>query len=420
MNLIKTSYLSLISTCIKMGSGLLITKLLALYTGPAGLAVYSQFHNFIQISISVAKGGVENGLTKYTAQNIEDKSYQSQLFGVAILIALIATTATSCIIIFFSDTISGIVFDTYLYVGAIKLFGLTLILSSLNGIILSIINGRHEIELYTAANITQSILTTIISVALLVRFGLYGALIGLLLSQATSVLAIIFLFRKKLNKIILPIKLKFDKQITLLLLKFSAMSLVTAVLGPLVPMLVRSHIQVSADATTAGLWQAIWYFSSVYLMVVTSTLAVYYLPKFSSIKESHQIKTELIRGLSIIIPSVILLSIFVYFFRNIVVRILFSDEFKEIGELFAWMLVGDVLKIASWFFSYLMLAKAMAKSYIFTEIFFSGTFLILSYVLFLEYGLVGVTYAHTINYMAYLIAVVFITKEYWIIEKKLS
>lgn len=418
MNLIKTSYLSLISTCIKMGSGLLITKLLALYTGPTGLAVYSQFHNFIQISISVAKGGVETGLTKYTAENIENKSYQSLLFGGAVLIALIATTATSLISIFLSTKISWIVFDTYSYASVIKIFGLTLILSSLNGIILSILNGRHEIELYTAANITQSILTTIISVSLLARFGIYGAIIGLLLSQAASVLIIIFLFRKKLTKIILPIKLKYDKKITLLLLRFSAMSLVTAVLGPLVPMLVRSYIQVNADATTAGLWQAIWYFSSVYLMVVTSTLAVYYLPKFASLKESHQINTELKRGLTIIIPSVILLSIFVYIFRNIVVYTLFSSEFKEIEELFSWMLLGDVLKIASWFFSYLMLAKAMAKSYIFTEIFFSGTFLTLSYILFIRYGLVGVTYAHSINYLAYLIAVVFITKEHWLIDKK--
>ena len=129
------------------------------------------------------------------------------------------------------------------------------------------------------------------------------------------------------------------------------MSLVTAVLGPLVPMLIRSYIQAIDDSTTAGMWQAMWYFSSVYLMVVTSTLAVYYLPKFSSLKESDQINAELIKGLRIVIPSVILLSLFILSTKDIVVSILFSHEFKPIEELFAGMLVGDVLKIASWFFS---------------------------------------------------------------------
>ena len=67
-------------------------------------------------------------------------------------------------------------------------------------------------------------------------------------------------------------------------------------------------------------------------------------------------------------------------------------------ELFTWQLVGDIIKISSWLLAYLMLAKAMTKIYIVTEVLFSLSFIILSILFINSFGLVGVTYAFTANY----------------------
>ena len=50
-----------------------------------------------------------------------------------------------------------------------------------------------------------------------------------------------------------------------------------------------------------------------------------------------------------------------------------------------------------------MLAKAKVKSFIFTEIFFTSLFVVLSILSIGEFGLVGITYAYVINYLLYLI-----------------
>jgi PST family polysaccharide transporter len=81
--------------------------------------------------------------------------------------------------------------------------------------------------------------------------------------------------------------------------------------------------------------------------------------------------------------------------------------------LFRWMLIGDVVKLASWLLAYLMLAKAMTRAFIVTEVVFSASFVVLARILVGEYGIEGVTYAYTINYAMYFVAVATVTRRYW-------
>ncbi|MCV5540592.1 O-antigen flippase, partial [Escherichia coli] len=62
--------------------------------------------------------------------------------------------------------------------------------------------------------------------------------------------------------------------------------------------------------------------------------------------------------------------------------------------LFTWQIIGDVFKIASWLLAYVMLAKAMTRIFIISEIFFSVTFVLLSYFFIKSEGTIGVTYAY--------------------------
>jgi PST family polysaccharide transporter len=50
-----------------------------------------------------------------------------------------------------------------------------------------------------------------------------------------------------------------------------------------------------------------------------------------------------------------------------------------LAPLFLWQLIGDFFKIAAWILSYLMLAKAMVKTFIVTEIVFNSINIILSF-----------------------------------------
>ena len=109
-------------------------------------------------------------------------------------------------------------------------------------------------------------------------------------------------------------------------------------------------------------------------------------------------------------PIVIFSASIIYLLKEYIILIVFNESFLPMLELFKWALIGDVIKIASWLISYLMLAKAMTKTFIYTEVIFNCSFMILSVVMIDNYGLIGVTYAYSLNYLFYLICMIYIWK----------
>ncbi|HFG2909168.1 TPA: O-antigen flippase, partial [Escherichia coli] len=69
-----------------------------------------------------------------------------------------------------------------------------------------------------------------------------------------------------------------------------------------------------------------------------------------------------------------------------------------------------VLKIASWLYAFPMLSRGMTKWFISTEVFFSLSLIILSYLFINLYGLIGANMAYATNYFFYFIVVFFLIK----------
>ena len=98
--------------------------------------------------------------------------------------------------------------------------------------------------------------------------------------------------------------------------------------------------------------------------------------------------------------------------RGWVTRLLFSADFASANALYGPQLVGDVVKIASFILSYVMLAKAMTRLFVISEFVFAASYLALVYVFTAHFGLVGAMYAFTINYLLYLAFNVLVVRRY--------
>ena len=79
-------------------------------------------------------------------------------------------------------------------------------------------------------------------------------------------------------------------------------------------------------------------------------------------------------------------------------------------ELFLWQMIGNTIKVAGWLFGYVLVAKAMIKYTVGTEIIFAITFISLSIYFINIYGLVGVTYAYVINSLLHFFIMYYIYK----------
>ena len=410
MTLIKTSILTAISTIITVISGFVINKVIALYIGPSGLAVVGQLQNFMSIVTTFSNGAITSGIVKYTAeyQTIEQKQ---KIFSTSIIISLSCSLIISLLLFGFSGYLSELILKDIRYNSVFIVFGITIFLFALNTILMSILNGQKEIKKYILVNISSSIFSLFFTSFLIIQLNLMGALYAMVVNQSVIFFVTLGFVLKSSWFKIEYFKQGIDKESLVKLSKYSLMAITSVLTVPVSHLIVRNYIGENLSWDDAGYWQGIWYISTMYLMLVTTSLSVYYLPRLSEIQDNLELKKEILNGYKIIMPIVIALALAIYVLREFVVYIAFSDKFLPMLELFKWQLIGDVIKIASWLLGYLMLAKAMTKVFIYTEIGFSVLFVLLSIVFIDSFGLVGITYAFSVNYFLYLIMMILIFRK---------
>ncbi len=411
MNLIKTSFYTIIATIIKILSSLILNKAMSIYVGPSGLALVGQLQNSLQLISVLAQGGINSGVTKYTAEYHNQNQLKHFLWSTSFKITITCSAFVGAFLIIFSNVISQLTLNDVGYQYLFITFGITIVLFSVNQLLLSIINGLQEIKFFIITNIIQNLFTLFYTVTLIYLFSLDGVLFALVTNQSFVLIIILLrLWRYKL----LDVKVffeKFNKSEAKKLSHFSFMTFVSIFSVPVSHLLVRDNIATTISLSDAGYWQSIWYISSIYLMVITTSLSIYYLPKLSEIKDTKVLKNEILSAFKIVIPIVMIGSSAIYILRDLIINIAFTADFLPMRALFKWQMIGDVIRACSWILSYLMLAKSMTKSFVVSEIFFAITFTLLSFFLIDEFGLIGVTYAYTINSLMYLMVVYFITRK---------
>lgn len=405
MNLLTTSVLNGVAVLIKTLTLFVLNKILAVYLGPTGYAALGQFQNFIQMVTTFAGSAINTAVIKYTAEYHEDQNKQRAIWKTAGSLVFLFSLIFAILILIFQNQLSLYIFHTLEYQNVFVWFAVFLIFFNFNTLFLAILNGKKEILKLVIANISGSLFALIITSILAIKLHLYGALIALSIYQSIAFIATLFLccradwfkFSSLFGKIDFEITKKFSS--------FVWMALVSAICVPLSQMLIRAYLTQEFSLVYAGYWEAMIRLSTVYLMLVTTILGVYYLPRLSELKVLDEIKKEVYFGYKFLLPMAVAGGIIVFVLRDWIINVLFSPSFAPMQSLFFWQMMGDALKIGSWVLGYLMLSKAMTKLYISTEIIFTLSLLILTYVCTQVFGFEGVSIAYLVNYGMYWIVI---------------
>jgi O-antigen/teichoic acid export membrane protein len=399
LKILKTTFYSALITFIRIASGFVASKVIAIITGPIGVALVGTFSNFITIALTFANGAINTGVIKYTADYENDIDKQKRLFGTALKITVYCSFTCGIILVIFAGFWANSISSSSLYKWPIISLGLSIVFYALNTLLISILNGRKDIKTYTNVNTIGSIISLAFTVVMVYFFKIVGALYALALSQSI-VFIITFFYTINSNWFSFSLfSQKFSKDEAIKLSRFSLMAIVSALLIPLSQIILRNHVSSKFSLVDAGYWQGMMRISDAYLMIVTTSLSTYFLPKLSSLKTNKELRTEIIKGYKLILPVVFLMTLLIYFLRFLIIRILFTPDFIVMEKLFYWQLIGDFFKIASYILGYLMLAKAMTRLYIATEVIFTFSYVILGYFLTDKYGLEGIVIAFGINYI---------------------
>lgn len=400
--LVKVTSLQSVSVLIRVIAGVLVSKAIAIFVGPVGLALIGNLRNFVSSFQTVAILGFYNGAVRYISDFKDDVLELSKTISTIFYAGFISTILVSFLCYFNADLINNIIFPTYSnYAYIIKVFAIVLPFYALNMFSFSIMNGFSKYKILIIINIIGQVLSVSIALLLIYQNKIDGALISVVIAEALIFLITLvgIINRRSLVSVIQVknVSFSFLKKMS----SYSLMALFTAVILPLVAIAIRSYIIENIGYKDAGFWEAMTRISKYYLMFVTSLMALYILPRFSEIDDVKEFKKEVFSFYKTVMPILAISLIIIYLLKPYIVTAVFSDEFAPVTDLFLWQLLGDFVKVLSIVIAYQFLAKKMFWHYILTEAFLVVILYITSIYFIDMLGVEGAVVAHFVSYLMY-------------------
>jgi PST family polysaccharide transporter len=399
-----------VQTGVKILAGFALVKVVALTSGPGGLAQLGQFQNLVGLVTILSGGMFYTGVTKLVSEHGE--TYEKLLVIASIVLAasVVCTLVIASLFAFWEGWISEYVLKDVHLDWIFPALPLLIFLSVLNGLWLALLNGLRRIRELVLANIAASVLMVLFVLVLAPRFGQKGVFLSILLPPAIVIL-IVFLRRfRRQHWTAMCISGLANKPLYGELARFALMGLVSAAAAPLAQMVMRDYLTQTLSLSDAGIWQGLTRISEVYLVFITSSLSVYYLPKLAQISDAASLKKLTTSVLRLVIPVSLLLGTLIYISRDILIWLLFTPEFNTMRDLFFWQIVGDMVKIIAWVFAYIVLARGAVIPFVVGELLFNATYVMLGMLLVPKFGLEGVVLAHGVNYILYLFFIVVVVR----------
>jgi O-antigen/teichoic acid export membrane protein len=403
-NLFKITSLNSLSVLLKIGIGLITSKLLAVFVGPSGMALVGNLRNFLTSLESISTLGFQSGIVKYVAESNEKKNELQKIIASVFITLLLVVLILSGVLFFMASYWNNKIFgDSFEYSLVFKVLALALPWYAISIVLLAIINGLGKFKKVIWVNITGNAIGLIVSVFMILQFKTLGALLAIVITPALLFFVTFYFINKEIVFFDAIRFQLFDFKIIKNLSSYSLMALVSSVLGPFVLLAIRSNVIERLGIEQAGYWETMTRISSYYMMFVSTILSVYFLPKLVIAKTNQETKLIFWSYYKTILPAFIIGVTAIYFLRFFIIKLLFTSDFIPVTNLFYWQLVGDIFKVCSLILGFQFFAKKMTIAFIISEL-LSLAVLYFSSVYFIAiYGIGGIVMAQAFDNILYLL-----------------
>lgn len=403
-HLFKITSLNSLSVVLKLGIGLITSKVIAIFIGPSGLALVGNFRNFVGSFETIATLGFQNGIVKYIAEVKEKETELKKYVSTVFISVSIVSIVLSGFLFFLSDYWNEVIFGaSYAYNFVFKAFAFALPWYAVSIILVSILNGLGRFKNVIYITIIGNCIGLLVSVLFIYQYQTIGALLAIICTPALLFLVSFYHINTAFPMLHFIRFHFFDFSIIKNLSHYFLMALVSGIAGSLVFLSIRKNLIAGIGIQEAGYWEAITRISSYYLLFISSILTLYFLPKLAVANTNQDTKKVFWSYYKTIFPFVVIGLLIVYCYRFLIVKILFTSAFLPVTTLFFWQLVGDLLKMASWILGYQFFAKKLTTAFIITELFSLSITYFSSIFLIKTIGIQGVVMAHALTYFVYLL-----------------
>ncbi len=337
-------------------------KLTAIYLGPPGLALVAQLGNFIAICQGVLSGGITAATARVYPEFGHDRARRKRFLGTAWRLASLFAVVSIVVIALASGPLARWLLTSDEHGTAVMLAGVPV--------------------------------ACLIYVPATVVWGIPGGLIGYAISQSVCLPVSLVILRWSPSVAQQDFRGPFDRTEAKRILGFLPMLIAHSTMSPLWLILIRNMVASHLGLVTAGLWQATWRVSEVYVSVVMASLSLYFLPRLGEVVGTPVLRKEIVQTFMRTVGITAAVALTLFLLRDWVVRIVFTQEFLPVRDLMPFQLLGDVLRMAAWTLGFVLVALVRSRWYIALEILIPAIYFGGALFLVPEFGARGVTWAY--------------------------
>ena len=292
------------------------------------MGVLSQFTSSVSFLNYLLPLGFPVGITKLIAQyKDKDKSVVQEIIYTTVIVLLLPVFISFLLTFIFAGEVSEFLFDENVYSGYIKVLSVFFPFIVSFALFDAIYKGIGNISLYVKSLILSMVVSLVISVPLVIFFGIGGAIYGLTINYVFFVFYSILKF-KKLNVFRFKFSsFKINRDILYELTKIGIAFLVAGALYQLTLLILKKMIIEKYGLDGSGLFQSVLNISLFYFGFIFTSMSSYTFPKISKMENNSSLASELnttIRFISLImVPLVLILIVF----RYLIVLVLYTSDF---------------------------------------------------------------------------------------------
>lgn len=404
--LFRVTSLNSIGVIIKILTGVIISKILAVIIGPQGIPLVGNLRDFSKLTLNLGTLSVEKGILRESSKAKGNIIYLKRLTTTLINLALFISLILSSFIIIYSNPISLRVFGNLVFENIIVWVGITLPFFVIQTFILNIINGIGKYSKIIWINIFAHLVNLLLMCLLTFKYSLEGSLLSIVFLPVLYLVVTVIIVWEDLKLFFTIKKIFFSTEILKEFGKYALIYIPSAIVFPLLYIFIRTYIINNLGDTDAGYYEAMNRISNNYMMFVNSLLTLYLLPELVSVEDKKIVESKIIKFYKNILPLFIIGVISIYLLKKYVILLLYTDEFLPMIVLFKWQIAGDFLRVFSLSIIMIFHAKRMYIQFILSDLIlalllFTSTPFFVSY-----YGLEGSGIAHLFTYILYFISVV--------------
>lgn len=372
-------------------------------------------NNFI---LTICTVGLPLGLVKYISENevLGRTEKLNVLIKNTFVWFLILSLIFALIVIILSSYFSEILFSSPNYYYLLIIIALAFPFAAINSVFDAILRGLKRFKHYAKISIWLSFISTIISIVFAYFWNVPGVVLAVsTFSVLTGIIYIIFFSKTKFIDLKAIIKTPYKSTPEFKnIFKIGFVSLIGGFIAQFVLLAIRSLIIDKFSFDGSGLFQCMYSVSTNLFSFFFTALGVYSLPILSEIKGFEDNLNEMNNtfrfALYFILPAVCL----TFVFREILLLILFSNNFTSASELFFFYLPGDFFKALAWVAGIWFIPNLKLKTWLFLEILVNVIYFLVFYFLTFNtnLGLKSVSLAYFVSNLIHFILCYYFFKKH--------